>query len=428
MGGDVLVVTDFGPLPELPGLPAPAPVPGHPNVSKEVETGVDVTSALEAALQAAPPTHPIPGHTANRYDTATTILFPALPGGFTYIVRDTVEIPANKNVRLAAGTPRAVRLRVEDRSKPAIRLGGGEGPGKPPVFRAHHVENLVFHGGGVALEEGARGRTTFLRCAFHGIDDWSIQTEGPGVVGVNILDCEFAESRGGGVRVGHSGCDNWIIGDGSKFVRLGLEGVEIRSPGVHVRDASFETKICEVGDDPHKAGYHAYIRVADSFDSKPAPNEAKPQFEGGSCRISACRFGGEVAKNVHGPPAHCIDLTPDRSNLIRGVQIEQNWFLGWTGGEDEEKNRPENSAQAAIRTHRRAHLCTVNGNYFRAHQYHAVIDDALAEDGSGQPGDFGDPGINSFVGNAVDVGGRLATTRADIFPGGVGAGWTVVPP
>lgn len=410
MGHDVLVVTDFRPLPEVAGLPPLPAVPGHDNVSGEVETGVDVTVALEAALEAARPKHALPGHTADRYDVATTILFPALPLGFTYLLSQTVRIPQDKNLRLAAQTPRAVRLRTLEPPQVAIRSGGAPGRASA-VSRTHLFENLVFHGGGVAIEEDARGQTSFIRCAFHGIDDWSIRTEGPGVVGVDVVGCDFSESRGGGVQVGHSGCDNWIIGDGSTFVRLGLEGVEVRSSGVHVRDALFETKIPQ-------AGGHPYIRVADSLD----PEVGQPQFSGGTCRISACRFGGEVGSKVHGPPAYAIDLTPDRSKAILGVQIEQNWFLGWTGGQQE---RPPDSARAAIRTRRRAHLCTVNGNYFRRHQYlDAVIDDTPDDNVEG----LGPPGINGFVGNAVDLGERVAPTRADIFPGGVGAGWEVLPP
>jgi len=107
MADDVLVVTDFRPLPELPGLQSFVPVPGQVNVTPEVETGVDVTAALEAALKAARPTHRLPGHTADRYDVATAILFPALPHGSTYLLTREVRIPENKNVRLAAATPRA---------------------------------------------------------------------------------------------------------------------------------------------------------------------------------------------------------------------------------------------------------------------------------------------------------------------------------
>ena len=136
-------------------------------------------------------------------------------------------------------------------------------------FRADVFENLLFHGGGVHIERDARGQTTFRNCNFHGIDGWSIDTLGPGVVRVHVEGCEFSESDGGAIRIGHSGCDNWIIGDGSAFVRLRGAGVEVRSSGVHIRNAYFESKLDGGLDNP-------YIRVpVDSFNND---DEGKPRL------------------------------------------------------------------------------------------------------------------------------------------------------
>jgi hypothetical protein len=210
---------------------------------------------------------------------------------------------------------------------------------------------------------------------------------------------------GGGVLVGHNGCDNWLIGENSRFVRLGEAGVEIRSPSVHVRDARFESKLETFGDKP-------YIKIADHG-----------RFNGGQCRISSCRFGGEKGQYLHGPPRYAIELAPDSGKTITGVLIEGNWFFGHSSN-----GQGEHSAKAAIRVGATARLCSVSGNFFRRSQYYtAVVDDASPPTPPG-------PGVNSFTANAMDVPGtqdggsptRRLPTRTEIFANG-GTGWVVFP-
>jgi hypothetical protein len=414
MPADTLIVTDYRPLPEQQLEPPSDPTGAPPGEVTETETGVDVTTALRRALRDVPVKGVVPGASSDRGDRATTILFPGLPRGFTYLLTERVEIPGNRNVRLAATTPRGARLRSQG-ANGVLRHGLLSGRG----HRVHVFENLVFHRAGVLIAGGARGMTSFLSCSFHRINTptdgptpgrpiaWAIQTGGQGVVGVRILDCEFSEMTGGGVLVGHNECDNWLIGDQSRFIRMGQAGVEIRSPSVHVRDARFESKLDSFGEEP-------FIRIADHG-----------PFGGGQCRISGCRFGGEHGEGLHGPPKYAIDLTPDPpGKTITGVLIEGNWFFGHTS-----KDGPrEDSAKAAIRVGATAHLCSVTGNFFRRSQYlTAVIDDARPPTPPG-------PGINTFIANAMDVPKpqddvpppRRLPTRADIFANG-GEGWEVFP-
>jgi hypothetical protein len=131
-------------------------------------------------------------------------------------------------------------------------------------------------------------------------------------------------------------------------------------------------------------------------------------------------------------------LTPDRvgSQVITGVLIQNNLFFGLTGEAPEDTIKP---ARAAIRTGRRAHLCSVMGNFFRRHQYEvAIVDDEpdTADTTPANAGKLGPPGINSFIGNAVQFGKddhqgepnapRVLPTISDIFSAG-GAGWAVFP-
>jgi hypothetical protein len=181
MTADTLIVTDYPPLPEqqLPAIPDLLPDTPH----KPAEVGVDVTAALRCALQDVPHKGVIAGATADRSDRATTILFPGLPRGSTYLLTEPVTIPGDRNIRLAATTPRGARLRSAEGMPHGLISGSGH--------RVHVFENLVFHRGGVLLAGDARGVTNFLSCSFHGIDTppdtppegpsaWAIQTGGPG--------------------------------------------------------------------------------------------------------------------------------------------------------------------------------------------------------------------------------------------------------
>jgi hypothetical protein len=426
MIADALDVTTYRPLPEIQ-------LAGG-------ETGVDVTSALRQALRDAPrigrlpdldAEDPGPLLTADRNDRAATILFPSLPAGFTYYLTQSVVIPGDKNLCLRAEPPRGTRIRTRKHgetsrsfggpSRPAFISAAGPGAGR----RVHLFESLVLHGGGVGLQQDAKGFTGFTLCSFHNITTWAIETLGPGVVGVRIVDCEFSQMTGGGVRIGHSGCDNWLIGDNSRFARMGGVGVEIRSPSVHVRDARFEHKL-------KGSAHNPYIRVADADNVNPPdpdePDQEPTRFSGGLTRISGCRFGGEVGKDPPGPPAYDIELSPDDpgSSTIIGVLIEGNWFFGRTA---KVPDPDERSGVAAIRIGRNAHACSVSGNFFRAIQYSAegrLIDDRLVQPPPPAPPFTVNPGVNSFIGNAVQLSTRRLATPADIFAG-TGAGWSVLP-
>src|SRR4051812_27293215 len=129
MAGEVNLVTDYRPLPEQ-------------TVGGEI--GVDVTMALRLALSDAVPQARIPGTTANRSDRATTILFPRLPSGWTYFVTEPVEVPGDRNLRLAATTPRGARLRSAEGIRHALISKRGR--------RVHIFENLVLHMGGILIE------------------------------------------------------------------------------------------------------------------------------------------------------------------------------------------------------------------------------------------------------------------------------------
>jgi hypothetical protein len=135
-----------------------------------------------------------------------------------------------------------------------------------------------------------------------------------------------------------------------------------------------------------------------------------------------------------GPPAHCIDLTPTgtSSQVITGVLIEGNFFLGLTG--DPPDTDTPAPALAAIRIGRRAHLCSVNSNFFRRFQYaNAAIDDSVDEaeaDGL----QLGAAGVNTFVANSLQFtqdaahpNPRVLPVLTDIFPTGGGGGWSVFP-
>ncbi len=403
-------------------------LPGHGSVPGEI--GRILGPALQVALDKAAPSGTVPGVTNVERDRGTTIVLPALSAGETYYIETPVRLPPGKNIRLTSTAPRGARIRAAEGLTETLIAGGADGP-SGARFRSHIFEDLVFHRAGVLIEQGARGETAFRSCYFYGIDEpdgppapmttrWAIRTGGPGVVGVRIEDCTFAHGTGGGVLNGHRASDNWLIGDNSLFVRLGGPGVETRSPSVTIRNALFETKRVGYGDQP-------YIRVADS-----------DGYGGGLTRIVGCRFGGEKGQAHHGPPKYCIELTPDTGSVISAVQIEGNWFNGHAPAqgadpdtcEETPAGNPE-SALAAIRIGRTAHMVHIAGNYFKAFQYHGpVVDDA-------PPMNNPPPGVNTFSGNHLELRlwnpqacapllERRLPTREEIFTNG-GAGWSIWP-
>jgi hypothetical protein len=94
------------------------------------------------------------------------------PGTFeavaVYRITDTVEVPGRKNVRLISDGPFGAHLRFDGQHAPYIFLSG---VGK----RAHVFEHLVLDGGGVLLDERARGITDFFACSFIRTGDFAIK-------------------------------------------------------------------------------------------------------------------------------------------------------------------------------------------------------------------------------------------------------------
>lgn len=415
---NVVSLSDFAPLPER-------------SVGSDVL--VDATEALGEAISLAAPQQLVPGARAGRERASggTTIVLPALPAGRAYAVDDTVELPATKNLLLRCESPGGVRIRSLDPGRPVFRscgtvgTAGTAGAGAP---RSHAFEQLVFHGGGVVLGAGAVGRTTFTACSFHDVIGWSIATEGPGVCGVRVVDCEFSDSPGGGVLVGHSGCEHWLIGDNTCFSLLGGVGVEVRSGSVTVSDCRFEAKRRGARAQPH-------VLVGSSLDTVDTVDGVMPAFAGGYTRISGCHFSGEVIAGSGGPPSYCIELSPTPpASAVTGVQIDGNRFFGLTDGPGRDDD-PAPAAVAAIRTTHRAHLCTVSGNYVRRFEYlRGVIDDRLDPDlGPAGRAALGPPGVNTFHANGVHFSTaskprdpHAVATKADLFSAG-GIGWYVWP-
>src|SRR4029450_13724620 len=91
MPADTLIVTDYRPLPEQQLEPPPDSA-GTPGEEQDEEIGVDVTTALRRALRDVPVKGVVPGASRDRGDRVTTILFPGLPRGFTYLLTERVEI------------------------------------------------------------------------------------------------------------------------------------------------------------------------------------------------------------------------------------------------------------------------------------------------------------------------------------------------
>jgi hypothetical protein len=392
---------------------------------------LDITESLEDALQEIPIGHQFAGRSQN----AVTIVFPPLQGEAAYVITKPIAIPGNKNVRLAAGSPYGARIELRPRAgsgdqsiesgqSPALRSLGGR--------RAHVIENLIFRGAGVTIgqrNKAVGGMTEFRSCVFADIKDpaatgnpnllkWAISTEGPRVVGVRVLNCQFAETDRG-IGVLHNACDNWIIGDNSTFVRMQGVGVDIRSSGVTVRDARFEDKL--------RGGVLSpYIRIKGI--------SGKDTFAGGLSEITGCRFGGEVGKEsdeagseepdengssgsedgrerngklLDGPPRHAIELGPNNpaAKPIVGVLITRNRFLGRTKPEgkefeDEVGGPTETSAVHAISLQAPVRHTVVAENHFHRY-FSALIEETsrnLIKDSAGHLKSHS----NLFVGNAVE--------------------------
>ncbi len=236
------------------------------------------------------------------------------------------------------------------------------------------------------------------------------------MVGVRVLNCQFLETDHG-VGVLHNACDNWTIGDNSRFVRMRGVGVEISSSGVSVRDARFEDKLIGAGSRP-------YIRI-----------RGLGGFDGGLSEITGCRFGGEVGLDfdtgaeLDGPPRAAIEVGPNTETVNKdaplvAVVITRNRFLGrgrsTTAAKQGRRGGPtETSAKHAISLKAPVRQTVVAENHFRRYFDELIEETKIAGPKSKE---------NLFVGNAVE---RKDTPDGRPYPGlisGDGASWDTWPP
>jgi hypothetical protein len=395
----------------------PALLPGD-----EVDD-LDITSSLEQALKAVPKAHKILSD-GDRVEHAATIMFPSLRTGAAYVLRRPIEVPGDRNVRLAATSPFGARIELRlPTQEGELTTASGLRPALQSLSgrRAHVFENLIFRGAGVTIGHAGFtvGMTEFRSCLFTDITNptprdageeatdeqeeahlkWAISTAARGVVGVRIMNCQFVQTDHG-VGVLHNGCDNWIIGENSRFVRMRGVGVEICSSGVTVQGARFENKLTGAASRP-------YVRV-----------RGAGNFGGGKSEIVGCRFGGEVGLDfetgaeLDGPPRDAIELGPNRRTAkpnapLVGVIITHNRFLGRTRSADDAEEDAaggptEHSAVHAISLKAPVQHTIVANNHF-ARYLEALIEqteESLVKSPESPTGLKSHS--NLFVGNAVD--------------------------
>jgi hypothetical protein len=394
---------------------APPAVPGE---------DVDVTVALSDALDAVPETN---AFLPDRSEHAQAIVFPSLEGQAAYVLREPVDIPGNKNVRLAASSPFGARIELR------IPASSGEANDSEPIpalrscsgRRAHVFENLIFRGGGVVIGHknlAVVGMTEFKSCLFTDIAHpdlaWAIKTCATGVVGVRILNCTFSQTDHG-VGILNRACDNWIIGDNSRFVRMRGVGVEVRSSGVTIRDARFEDKLAGAVEQP-------YIRM-----------RGDGGFDGGLSEITACRFGGEVGMDyfdkeleLDGPPRHVIELGPNtetdtHDEPIVAVLITRNRFLGRTRSAKAAKAKTPGGPTANSAVHALALMAPVRHTVVAENHFRRYFGALVLEPDSSV--DRGRSNSNLFFGNAAE---EQVTPNGVAYQGvfsGGGASWKVWP-
>jgi hypothetical protein len=368
----------------------------------------DLTNALEQAIAQVPDNENNWRPSTDRTDHGGVVYVPSAPPGESWRITHRVDVPATKNVRILGDTLCSTRLEYTGQGHHAFfSRARVPSPGQAPPRRrrrAHVFENLTFHRGGALIEGDSRFFTDFLNCCFTEIDGFGVETGGRGVVGVRILNCEFAETNAG-VGVLHRGCDNWIVGDNTRFVRLLDVAVESHSSGITIRDARFESKQNGGGDAPH-------IRITGD---PPDPTIAGDStFTGGECEITGCRFGGEVADGTDGPPAVVVELQPTGAASVLEMLISRNRFNGRI--KEGNGGPTETSARHAIAVAGRLRNSTVTGNYFDL--YHGAL---IHEDNPAAPGSVPS---NYFVANAV----KGPPKQIDDLLSGGGAGWVIDTP
>jgi hypothetical protein len=356
----------------------------------------DDTDAIRAAIDAVPTARKVTP-SGRQVAGSRIVYFPSIvrrggtaPGTFeavaVYSITDTVELPGRRNIRLVSDGPFGAHLRFDGRGDPYVfRSGAGK--------RAHVFEHLVFDGGGVQLDGGARGITDFTTCSFTQIPDFAIRTLGRSAIGGRVVNCEFAET-GGGVGILHSACDLWIVGPNNRFVRIDGIGVECHSSGVTVIDCNFENKAVGSGSQPH-------VRI-----------EPGAPFRGGLTKLVRCRFGGEVGVDADGPPETYVVLGPQTATrgTMSGIVVQDCEFLRRTGDE-----ATPDSGRHAIRLTSAVRETRIIGNHFQQFAG-ALIDEAF------------DPATtnirdNFFALNSVDSRNH----KAGVFSSGdQPGGWTIV--
>jgi hypothetical protein len=355
----------------------------------------DDTGAIRAAIDAVPNATPVTP-SGRQVAGSRIVYFPSVvrrggtaPGTFdavaVYSITETVDVSGRKNIRFVSDGPFGAHLRFDGSGDPYIfRSGSGK--------RAHLFEHLVFDGGGVQLDGGARGITDFLTCSFAGTADFAIKTLGRSVIGGRVVNCEFAETAGG-IGILHSACDLWVIGPNSRFVRMDGVGAACHSSGVTVIDCNFENKALGAERQPH-------VRIA--------PDEP---FGGGLSKLVRCRFGGEVGRDASGPPETYVVLGPPEPvrGTMAGIVVEGCEFQRRNGGPT------PTSGVHAIRLTKAVRETRIIGNHFQQFAG-ALIDEAF------------DPGTtnirdNYFALNSIDSNRH----SAEIFSSGAQpAGWTIV--
>jgi hypothetical protein len=358
----------------------------------------DDTLAIEYAINKIPKNVHFLGNTSDRIDHGYILYFPTPLKA--YRMTHPIHLPNDKNIRLLGDTIDSARIHYHKNPNDcsdnyAFVCEGGK-------RRAYVFENLYFHGGGVLLAGNGRNVTDFIGCGFTDIGDYGIKTAGRSIVGVRVMNCEFAETSGG-VGILDRACDNWIIGDNTKFVRLDAIGVECHSSGVTIRDARFESKAAGHGAFPHIA-FEPFEPDETPDPDNPLP---EPSFAGGLSEVTGCRFGSEVGTGTDGPPEFAIRLGPAvvSYGTMTGIMISRNRFLRRGEG-----GPTTTSGYGAIRLTKAVKECVVMGNHFQEHTGPLIHEDYTG----------GNPRDNYFTANAIDTDKH----KAGIFSG-TATGWIV---
>lgn len=330
-------------------------------VSTSLATVMDATSyggvagALASVMPGVAATH------ADRLSGTTTIVLRPPPDGSAIDVGD-VDIPGGVAVRFVASAPWATRLRYTGARGYMFKVAAG--------YRHVSFDGLIFEGGGVAFEGGARRAMSITNCVFQDCDSCPIRTLGASVIDVMVDRCWFNFSAGG-ISVDHSACDLWTVRN-CVFNRNTDTDVVLASSGVTLIDCNFETRHGDHLERPH-------INV--TF---------------GLCDIVRCRFGPEV-DGAYQPPQYPIVVGPiggQGTGTIGGLRVDGCRFYGRNpyGGATSASYPDDGSAKAAIRLSKGLYQSHVVNNYFRKHATALVHEDFVSSSSRD----------NVWAGNVID--------------------------